>query len=370
MDYADEADAAKRAGEGERARELFSQALELETQAAEFADAEPARSILYRSAATLALDCKLHRRAEILAATGLVGSPPSDIAEELRDVIDRANFERHLSLKGEELTDDQLQLSLSGKVVSHGIILTEAFVQRIKDFELLVIRTAERMRQLPFREGGRPKQQIAESFSLYMSPARAKSYAVTLQVGVPADQVEQPELTLLSDKSQVIDELLECLTLMNEGEQGKLAERFREPAYYRNFVAVTKRFAPDGEQIKLVGLTRLRGNNEEQLGFVRPQETITNIPPDPSDNTRRGSVPITITGRLKYADDISKQEIKLLPLGDNKNAKTIIVPEGYMDDIVRPLWGSTVKVTGVKEGRKIRMVDISEIGDESTQSST
>ncbi|HEX5271222.1 MAG TPA: hypothetical protein VFW33_12065, partial [Gemmataceae bacterium] len=55
---------------------------------------EPTRSVLHRSAASLALECGEYREAERLIATALAGSPPETIAEELRDLLHRVYFDR------------------------------------------------------------------------------------------------------------------------------------------------------------------------------------------------------------------------------------------------------------------------------------
>ena len=72
-------------------RELFRQAFTLEREAAltfvNDYNFEPSRSVLYRSAAALALECSEWRAAEQLIAAALAGSPPDEIAEELRDLL-------------------------------------------------------------------------------------------------------------------------------------------------------------------------------------------------------------------------------------------------------------------------------------------
>lgn len=94
MQLVDEAFAARRAGDESIAKQKFQQAYALETQAAlavanELTN-EPTRSVLLRSAATLALDCDEVREAERLVAMALAGNPPPDIADELRDLIVKA----------------------------------------------------------------------------------------------------------------------------------------------------------------------------------------------------------------------------------------------------------------------------------------
>ncbi|MEN0051190.1 MAG: hypothetical protein AAF806_29265, partial [Bacteroidota bacterium] len=52
-------------------------------------DAEPSRSILFRSAAFLAIKAEQYSEAERMAAFGLIGNPPSDIADELCSAMDQ-----------------------------------------------------------------------------------------------------------------------------------------------------------------------------------------------------------------------------------------------------------------------------------------
>lgn len=87
MDWAEEAFIAKRKGQEVEANDLFKRALALETEAAiafppEQA-AEPTRSILYRSAASLAYHAQEYVRAQQLVTDGLQGYPPPEIAAEL-----------------------------------------------------------------------------------------------------------------------------------------------------------------------------------------------------------------------------------------------------------------------------------------------
>ena len=93
MEHTDLAIAAQRRGNEEEALNLYSAAFNFERQAAQALsskfDAEPTRSILHRSAATLALDCGQYRDAEILICEALRGMPPEGIAEELRDLLEQ-----------------------------------------------------------------------------------------------------------------------------------------------------------------------------------------------------------------------------------------------------------------------------------------
>jgi tetratricopeptide (TPR) repeat protein len=92
MDMAEQALIHKHQGELNKADELFRQAYDQEKESAEFfktlLNEEPTRSVFYRSAASLALQCQQFREAERLIATALSGNPPVEIAEELRELLE------------------------------------------------------------------------------------------------------------------------------------------------------------------------------------------------------------------------------------------------------------------------------------------
>lgn len=83
---------AQNRGQYDEANRLFRQAYTLEREVAEIiahTTIEPTRSVIHRSAATLALDCGETREAEKLIAVALSGDPPENIAQELRDLLRR-----------------------------------------------------------------------------------------------------------------------------------------------------------------------------------------------------------------------------------------------------------------------------------------
>lgn len=91
MNLADMAFYEQKKGNIYKAKKLFKEAFENEKKAAMYLvnqfEIEPTRSILFRSAASLALDSKAFREAEKMLAYGLTGNPPEEIAKELRDIF-------------------------------------------------------------------------------------------------------------------------------------------------------------------------------------------------------------------------------------------------------------------------------------------
>jgi hypothetical protein len=113
MDLAETAAVNRLRGATEQAAQLTRQAFEQETQAAALIastlDAEPTRSVLHRSAASLAIECGELRAAERLIATALSGNPPPEIAEELKDLFIQINLSQYLKRQGIHIDINQLQ---------------------------------------------------------------------------------------------------------------------------------------------------------------------------------------------------------------------------------------------------------------------
>lgn len=84
MELVDQAVLARQRGDVAQVAEFSRAAFQKERAAANLLanqfDFEPTRSILHRSAAVLALECKELREAERLIGRALAGDPPDDIA--------------------------------------------------------------------------------------------------------------------------------------------------------------------------------------------------------------------------------------------------------------------------------------------------
>lgn len=356
MEQTDLALAARREGEVSQALRYFRQAYDLERQAAaNYIDdfkAEPTRSILLRSAASLAIDCKLLTEAEKLICLALSGDPPSEIAEELRDLLEQVYFQRHLELRGITLGEAELQMSIAGNAVGYGVAPAEAFIERVEHTEKLLYRTAERTLRKPYRDRGRQ-----ESLELYMSTPRAASFAVTFKVG-KSTQLSLPGLSL---GEQVIDELLACLEILARDDEERLKARINDDAYYTNFVALAKRIAPDGQDVNLVGFTTLRHGQIRKVALTATRENALLRPLTTSSGTSKDSPDsnvVQVVGILKMADARKKDRDEIQLIDDRHLRHTIVVPPGMMSDIVRPLWDTQVVVTGVQKGKRINLQEI------------
>ena len=357
MEHAEQAILTRLRGEARPAVELFRKALECELAAIDSLDeySEPTYAILHRSAATLALDCDDVRTAEKMAARGLARNPPENTAEELRDLLEQIHFRRHLQLRGVHLSDDELQINLTGPGVGFGFVNSSEFLARVSDSSRLIHRIVERKKKKPFRERGRSGKDIEENYELYISAPRAASFSVTLRLGRP---VGQQSLPAVRDIPAILDEFMDLLALANESKIAEIRERIPEPAYFRNFMGIAKKLAPDGNLIRQVGFTAVREGVERHVGITKPAGEFPGLPQD--EPTAIESTVARVRGTLRYADATrsTSNEIKVI---DEKNRLHLIrVPEGMMDDIVRPMWGSIVEIRGRRENQRIVLDDIKE----------
>ena len=343
-------------GNRSSAHEAFRTAMELEREAACAAeDTEPDRSVLFRSAGSLALDCDELRTAEQLLANGLAGDPPEEIAEEIRDLLEQVHFRRHLALRGLTLEGNEVQMSIAGDAVGHGVASSDEFVGRVRDFETLVLRTAERRRRMPYREGGSPRSRLKDAFEVFVSVPRAASFAVTLKLGRP---MKQMELWPDDEGSAVIDEVLDLLDIVQERDGNELASRIPERPYLLNFTELAKKLAPDGENVSFVGLTSyLPGRSGRRVALTRPRNELGDIV-SPESPAEPPNLKVNVTGVIHYADAIGARQGTIKLEDEDGVLHEISVPEERMTAIVRPLWDKVVRVTGVRRGKRIELNEI------------
>jgi hypothetical protein len=363
MHEADLGHVARREGRAETARKHFDNAYRLERTAAESlltrTDAEPTRSVLLRSAATLAIRAERFIEAEQIVCIGLAAQPPNEIAEELRDLFEQINFRRHLSLRGVKLGERELQMSIAGPGVGFGIAPTDAVVERIEHTQALMYRMTELKLQRPYRDKGAPSKEVREAVSLFMSVPRAASYAVSLMVGGA-----QETLQGMSVAEDVIDDVVECLDLFAGEKDEELRKKIPNEDYLTNFKGLARAIAPDGEQIQTVGFTSVREGHERTVALRPPRRAAPGTQSNIVDGNKAAQSPdVTVNGTLLYADAMEDRK-KVIKLVDASGIRhSIVVPAGMMDDIVRPLWDSIVTVTGKRKGQQIVLTDITKARD-------
>lgn len=356
MKYNDLALLAKFENDIGKVKENYSKAFEYEKKAFLLfnlnSNEEPTRSILIRSASNLAILAEEFREAEKLISIGLAGDSSDEFANEFRDLLQQVNFYRHLELKGIVLNTNELQLSLSGNQVGHGLIRSDEFLNRIEIIEKIAYRTADRLRKKPFTDKGRQKKDNIVNFEPYLSVPRAASFAVTIRFGQTADQQVFEGMDV---QSVLIDDILNNIQLINDENYDKLNENIKDESYRRNFIALAKQLAPDGDRIKLVGFTATKSKENITVALTKPSNAFESYIAPQIEQSFDIDKPIIIEGLLSFADS-KKSKIKLT---DNSNTDfEIEVPNGLLSDIVKPFFEEIVIINGKKNGKKIELIEI------------
>ncbi|MEL6590914.1 MAG: hypothetical protein AAFQ68_12570 [Bacteroidota bacterium] len=118
MSIAERAFIARMRGQAVEAKALFLEACQLEKQAALATDidAHTSRAVLMRSAASLAINAEDWREAEKIAGRALSEDPPLEIIDELRDLLDRAQFHLEAAIAEDMDTADAQDIEIVGRL--------------------------------------------------------------------------------------------------------------------------------------------------------------------------------------------------------------------------------------------------------------
>ena len=228
---------------------------------------------------------------------------------------------------------------MKGSAIGHGIIPYNEFIKRFQQIPKLLERTTQRLLRKEYQRSGCVARQY-QPFIPVVQAFNEGSFIVRFQLISQNDR----QLSLLFDASDVIDEVLSGIELINSNDE-EVLERNMSEAYYWNFLSLVQEIAPDGDRVSLVGLSSV--NKIVTLTRVRSEISLTSS--QQKDNDEVGQ-PIVVEGELDYAKSRGNDEIGLTP--SEGEPYTITVREG-MDDLVRTYWKQYVKITGVAKGRNI-----------------
>jgi hypothetical protein len=351
MALADDADVASSRGDVEGALRLFRLAFDLERQAAEQTatafELEPTRSILHRSAASLALQLKEYRECERLVCRALAGDPPAEIADELREIWEQAAFSMHLKVKDFDLSDNHLVVSMWGRAVGVGFASCSEVVERLSSTQKLLYRTAERNTMQPYRDQGDVPKIIRDDFHIWASVAKAASYAFVLRVG---GREAQESLFTQRQAGGVVDEVMTCMELVSRHKYPVIERRINNSAYYQNFIGLTRQIAPRGKEVTSVGFASRSGTSSREVVIVQPKMRRTTGAPLFVEGRESDARSVTVHGVLLFADARRVASNTIEVHDPHGVTHSFLVPKGLMADVVRPYFNKTVTVSGTRRG--------------------
>ncbi len=365
MDIAYEASALRDFGgseSAERAGELFSEALEYEREAAFLVPdsdrAEPTRSILFRSAASLALQAGLYNEAFSLVGHGMSGKPSPKLLKDFLDVIDDIKQAQSVNLYRSGIGGSDILLSLLGDAIGVGQTPYRELKNRVESLKKLSDRTVARFMGREYQTRGRQGRMYSlfEHHLVSVSPQR--SFAINYRL-VKKEDVQGS--VLVSDAYQIVDEIVLGAHLLYSGEYGELRNRINNDAYYTNFVTLVKDIAPDGSNITHVSL--ISQNNSAKIDQPRNEIGVI-LPKSGEIKDQRDLDDIDVVGKVGGVDDMESSPINFVAFETKEKKQYKIRMMEGIDDIMDNYWKRTVRVTGKYDGKYIYLTNIEEETDE------
>ena len=352
MDWADKAQSARRDRDEDAYTKYMKKAFELEKQAAlmiQSKESEPTRSVLHRSAASLAYKCKMYREAERLVSRALAGNPPREIMGELRRLNRKVLLELRLEDQQVSVSDQEFTMNLDGNQIIEGFAPVDLITHRITKLKKIFWNTIRQTNGMAFGSSAQLKNQ---KYTLWISAWEPSSIDVVLRLGVSG----QMSLSNMGGFDSIFHRVITNFELLNHGDYGPLQNQIADNEYYCNFVALAKEIAPDGDDVVAVNLGALVEGQQREVDFRRQQQHLGDVPLPTllkSDNGMHArDETITVRGKLQYADSMDEHKIVKLRDFDSKTTWKIVVPDAYMKDVVQPHYDEDVEIVGKRMARK------------------
>lgn len=361
MELVDAAFLARRSGDSQSEREYNLQALEKECQAAnaiaERHDLEPSRSVLYRSAATLAYRCDRLREAERLAACALSGkNAPTEIVQEVRELMENINCHLHHGSHGIELQPNELYFKMGGPAIGHGFAQVNLVKSHVDKISKLLYQTMTRILGAQSKES-MPKS-MSNAQSIFVSVPVAGSYGVNFRIGTMQDSLPGISQAVpgLELSSRVIDEFLTCIEFVNSRDMDGLRRQILDDNYSQQFLSLSKEIAPDGAAIYSIEFAADHIGEKRIVTFATPRTVLKELKINDSEVPIEDQV--EIHGVLLEADAKNQNVGSIQVVDSSKKQHKIKVPRNRMGEIVQEMFETYVDVTARKVGKNFELISI------------
>jgi hypothetical protein len=189
MALVDEARERERAGDGKGRVRLLREAYQLEERAARLLEptpaSEPTRSVLFRSASSLAFQAEDYREACNLAFDGLTGNSPEEYASELLDIANDAKFRLRLIDQKLRVVKSEITLIVRGPRVAIGLAPAKQTTLMLRRIENLLRSRVEDFlkRGIGAGEFDWPTE-APKLFEVFIRPLATEEFAVAFRLGL------------------------------------------------------------------------------------------------------------------------------------------------------------------------------------------
>jgi hypothetical protein len=345
-------------GDAKRAQGLFAEAAMAEIRALDYIGSDKPRTlgITTVSAVSLLYKAGIFDAAEELAhkAAANHAMPPFALAE-LRSLLQTIWYEQAQTESGISLLPRQVVVSIKGGEIIAGGAPLDIILGKVKIIQTLFYRTAEFLKSMPLRKGGRPSREIRERCKLWLLQTVPGSYQFIVALQKPlreiSDDLEPEALT---------DTFLSIVAAAGEAPEEKLRMVVPKDDYRKDFLKLTHDLA-DGD--KVFDRMEIRGsgdyksiilsdnsrklisdrlNNFELTGVGQeliPQIQTTEMLP-PTNQDQAGEEETTLRGVLR-AVDLDKG---LLEVWVNRDRKQVTGIGEVVADLVGSMLNHEVSV--------------------------
>lgn len=339
-------------------QDLMKQAYEIECKAAYMLygnpDIEPARSILFQSAANIASEIKMYDEAIKMVYAALSGKPPQHIAENLNDLLETIQFSRHMVKDKIEMSKNTLNISIYGPLVGSGIVLYDALKRKLDAVEKMLLRIIQRNKYPEIFNSGK-LYDLKKSFPTFIQTMEAGCLSVGLKVGL--DETKESNLLDRQLLETSIEDLATDVGFLNDDDLSSLKIRIGNDDYYNSIVELYREMLPDGKNITGINIMAALEDKSVNLHITKtkpefPIERTSENDQDPVTTAEKGSE-LILEGYLKMADRRKKEPFVRLVLPTNNGREyKVYLDEATIDDVVSSYWDMHVALKVVKKGKQ------------------
>lgn len=354
---AEAAHEATRAGDSERAANLYSQAAYLEADALRELGAEKPRTYGITAVSAVALWYKAgnlseaERLAYIAAASEHL---PLFAADELRALLQAIWNEAAQREAGISFAPGQVVVSVKGGEIVRGGAPLDLILEKAQAVQSIFYRTVEYVRNVPLRKRGPPSRELQERCRpwLFQSVPGSYQFSVAIQKPRQADLFGDP----FPEPSVLTEKFLTILRNVSELPDQGLSDVVTKEDYRQTFLKMARNLAPSG---KAFSRLEIQGAGDRRPVVLLP-ETRKSI----SASLRRSDITaarapeeeeVTISGVLR-ALDLDNDWLEVT--SDGLQQKIIGVGE-TVDDVIGPMVNHDV-VVRARRGKRgaLTFIDI------------
>jgi hypothetical protein len=189
MAVVDEARAHERNGDKEGYLQLLRKACKLEEKAARLldqgAESEPTRSVLFRSASSLAFQAEDYHQACTLAFEGLTGDTPEECITELLDIANDAKFRLRLREQDLRVAKSEITVIVRGPRVAIGLAPAKQATLMLRRIENLLRSCIEDFFRSKIAEVESDGQiESMKIFEVFLRQLPTEEFAVAFRLGL------------------------------------------------------------------------------------------------------------------------------------------------------------------------------------------